>query len=241
MELHDKTALVTGGAVRIGRAIALELARHGCHVIIHYAHSEKEAAATCCDIKALGVTATAIQCDQRSVANIQRSIAETVANHSSIDLFVNNAAIFYPTPLGEVTETQWEAFFSTNLKGPFFYAQAIAKHMAKGGCIINIGDLYGISPSARYIPYGITKAGIIAMTKGLAKELAPEIRVNCICPGSMDRPDTLSQDDHEEFSARILLQKSGSHDDIAKAVAYLAQADYITGEIHFVTGGKRVE
>ena len=237
---HTPIVVITGGAKRIGKAIALELANAGCDIVIHYNASVDDAHATCDAIQKIGRTAHAIRCDQRNVNDIARAVRETIAITGSIDLFVNNAAIFYMTPFGTIDENQWDDLLTTNLKGPFFYAQAIAPHIREGGSIINIADIYGNAPAARYLPYGISKAGIIAMTKGLSKVLAPKIRVNCICPGEMDEPKDLSPDDRKEFFGNVPMARIGKHSDVAKAVAYLADSDYITGEIHTVAGGKRL-
>ncbi|MFB3072202.1 MAG: SDR family oxidoreductase [bacterium] len=243
MTLHEKVALVTGSAKRIGRAVANALADRGVHQAVHYRTSKTEADEAVELFRVLGVEAESFQADLSQVKEVEALASEVLKRFGRLDILVNNASVFFPSPLGEVTDIQWDTLINTNLKGPFFLAQKVGLAMkaAVGGTIINIGDWAAERPYAGYLPYCISKAGVVAMTKGLAKALAPEVRVNCINPGPVMLPEDLSEAEKEEVMRKTPLQRTGSPADIANAVVFLCEGtDFMTGAVITVDGGRAV-
>ena len=243
MTLQEKVALVTGSAKRIGRAVANALADRGVHQAVHYRTSKTEADEAVELFRVLGVEAESFQADLSQVNEVEALASEVLKRFGRLDILVNNASVFFPSPLGEVTDHQWDTLINTNLKGPFFLAQKVGLAMkaAVGGTIINIGDWAAERPYAGYLPYCISKAGVVAMTKGLAKALAPEVRVNCINPGPVMLPEDLSEAEKEEVMRKIPLQRTGSPADIANAVVFLCEGtDFMTGAVITVDGGRAV-
>ena len=243
MTLHEKVALVTGSAKRIGRAVANALADRGVHQAVHYRTSKTEADEAVELFRVLGVEAESFQADLSQVNEVEALASEVLKRFGRLDILVNNASVFFPSPLGEVTDHQWDTLINTNLKGPFFLAQKVGLAMkaAVGGTIINIGDWAAERPYAGYLPYCISKAGVVAMTKGLAKALAPEVRVNCINPGPVMLPEDLSEAEKEEVMRKTPLQRTGSPADIANAVVFLCEGtDFMTGAVITVDGGRAV-
>lgn len=236
-------ALVTGSAKRIGAEIARRLHKEGFNLVIHYRQSSKTAK----DLAALfnkqrPDSAIAIAADLTKMAHIEKLAKAAQAEWQRLDLLVNNASSFYPTPLGGVTETQWDDLIGSNLKAPFFLAQALANTLREsGGSIINIADIYGERPLQEHSVYCIAKAGNLMLTKALAKELAPKIRVNGIAPGAILWPE--QEEVTDEFKTGLLaktpLQERGQASDIARTILYLArEAPYVTGQIITVDGGR---
>lgn len=243
MTLQEKVALVTGSAKRIGRAVANALADRGVHQAVHYRTSKTEADEAVELFRVLGVEAESFQADLSQVKEVEALASEVLKRFGRLDILVNNASVFFPSPLGEVTDHQWDTLINTNLKGPFFLAQKVGLAMkaAVGGTIINIGDWAAERPYAGYLPYCISKAGVVAMTKGLAKALAPEVRVNCINPGPVMLPEDLSEAEKEEVMRKTPLQRTGSPADIANAVVFLCEGtDFMTGAVITVDGGRAV-
>jgi NAD(P)-dependent dehydrogenase (short-subunit alcohol dehydrogenase family) len=243
MTLQEKVALVTGSAKRIGRAVANALADRGVHQAVHYRTSKTEAEDAVELFRVLGVEAESFQADLSQVKEVEALASEVLKRFGRLDILVNNASVFFPSPLGEVTDLQWDTLINTNLKGPFFLAQKVGLAMkaAVGGTIINIGDWAAERPYAGYLPYCISKAGVVAMTKGLAKALAPEVRVNCINPGPVMLPEDLSEAEKEEVMRKTPLQRTGSPADIANAVVFLCEGtDFMTGAVITVDGGRAV-
>jgi NAD(P)-dependent dehydrogenase (short-subunit alcohol dehydrogenase family) len=232
-------ALVTGGAARVGRDIALALAREGADVAIGYLRSAAEAKTTVRDLRALGVRAVALRADVGRPADAKRLVAQVVARFGRLDLLVNNAAVFFRTPLFETTPAQFDRVIAVNLRGAFFCAQAAARAMGKrGGRIINIADVGATRAWAGYIPYGISKAGVVMLTKGLAAALAPAIQVNAVGPGVVLLPEGFPRESGRRLTARIPMGRHGEPADVAAAVCFFATCpDYITGQILFVDGG----
>lgn len=241
MSLAGKTALVTGGARRLGEAIALHLAKAGANIVVHYHKSQREAESTVAASRALGVEASLVQGDLSEVKQAERVVDEAVAAWGQLDILVNSAAVFYRTPLGTVTETQWDALLDTNLKGPFFCAQRAGLLMkeAGGGVIINLIDTGVYLAWQGYIPYLISKAGVEQMTYSLAKALAPQVRVNGIAPGPILPEEGVTDQEREQAINRTLLKRLGGEQVIAEAVLYLAQAEFITGVVLPIDGGQR--
>ncbi len=243
MTMQEKVALVTGSAKRIGRAVANALADRGVHQAVHYRTSKTDADEAVELFRVLGVEAESFQADLSHVNEAEALASEVLKRFGRLDILVNNASVFFPSPLGEVTDLQWDTLINTNLKGPFFLAQKVGLAMkaAVGGTIINIGDWAAERPYTGYLPYCISKAGVVAMTKGLAKALAPEVRVNCINPGPVMLPEDLSEAEKEEVMRKIPLQRTGSPADIANAVVFLCEGtDFMTGAVITVDGGRAV-
>lgn len=231
-----KIALVTGGAIRLGKAIALELSRAGYRLAIHYHGHAREAKAFSRKLAA----STLHQADLADSTFIAPLIQEVVAAHGHIDLLVNSAAIFYPTPLGTVTAEQWDRLHHINLRAPFFLVQAARPHMPSGSSVVNIADVSGEAPLPKYVPYGTTKAALLSMTRGLARELAPGIRVNAVSPGPVLLPENYTARQRNTSIERTLLKREGKPEDIARAVRFLAENDYVTGAVLAVDGGRQL-
>lgn len=242
MELDGKVAIVTGGAVRLGRALSLALAGQGVRVAIHYGSSAGPAEAAVAEIEAMGDDATAIQADL-SRPGEARSIVERAAAHfGQVDILVNSAAIFEPGNWDDTTEANWDRHFAINLKSPFFLSQAFAAHVGRerAGHIVNIADWRGARPGADHLAYTLTKAAIIAMTRSLALALAPNIQVNAIAPGLILPPPGQDQAYLENKSSQVPAQRVGSPKEVANAMVFLLRSDFVTGDLIFVTGGEHL-
>lgn len=243
MQLEGKGIIVTGSAVRVGRAISFELAKTGARLFCHYNSSKAEAIRLEEALREWGGEHYFYQSNLKDAASARALIKEAQKKLGSIDVLINNAAIFYKTPLGEVSEKDWDSFFSINLKVPFFLAQAAGMIMReqKNGKIVNIGDAGAESPFPAYLPYSMTKAGIVNMTRGLAKALAPDIQVNCINPGPVMLPETHSASERQFALDQTLLRREGSAEDIARTVRFVLEGtDFITGAVIPVDGGRQV-
>ncbi|MSQ32212.1 MAG: 3-oxoacyl-ACP reductase FabG [Dehalococcoidia bacterium] len=243
MELKGKTAFVTGGAKRVGRSISLRLARGGANVVVNYRSSIKEAESLLEEITKLGSKAIALQGDVSIAADVSKMVSAAARQFGSIDILINNAAIYPKTPFDKLTEHDWDTTLDTNLKGPFLCSKAVGDLMLKGsgGKIINIADWAGIRPYLDYMPYCVSKAGVIALTKALAITLAPKVQVNCIAPGPIMLPDDLSEEERNEVFAKTPLKRVGAPEDIAETVAFLVQgSDFITGAVIPVDGGRLI-
>ena len=241
MDLRGRVALVTGGARRVGRALALALGGRGATVAVHYGSSASEAGEVARDIARLGGRAETFGADLTHVGAPERLIADVTAKLGALDVLVNSAAIMERTPFGEVTAGQWERIFALNLRAPFFLAQAAAPHLRKTrGTMVNIADLAAYETWPGYIPHGLTKSGIVHMTRSLARILAPDVRVNAIAPGTVLLPDDWRRVDEERLNRTTPLGRQGSPDDVAAAMLYLIDAEYVTGETIIVDGGRHV-
>jgi 3-oxoacyl-[acyl-carrier protein] reductase/pteridine reductase len=236
--LSGKSALVTGGARRIGRGIALALAQAGADVAITYRTSQAEAAQTVHEIERLGVRALAVECDVRSEASVRAAIAATVAAFGRLDLVVNNAAVFASAPLESISLEAWDAAFETNTRGPFLVARAALPHLrAVQGRIVNIGSLGGLQAWAGHAHYCASKAALHMLTQAMAKAFAPEVSVNCVAPGWIEFEADL-RDEAARFAARTPMQRNGTADDVAQAVLFFATGpSFVTGQILAVDGG----
>ena len=245
MDIHNKVALVTGGAQRVGQAIALALAQAGANVAITYHASIDQARATVAEIEQSGVRAAAYACDQREVASIDQLFLALRRDFDHIDLVVNNAAIMERKPVLDVTLADWERVINTNLRGPFFIAQAAARWMMEthtSGVIINIADTAALKPWPGYITHTISKTGIVAMTETLALALAPQIRVNAIAPGPIIKPPDWT-DEHWQRTAEatVPLKHTGSLVDVTDAVLMCARNDFMTGHTLVIDGGRSLK
>ncbi|HEU5013386.1 MAG TPA: SDR family oxidoreductase [Roseiflexaceae bacterium] len=235
-----KVAMVTGGARRLGKAIALALAEHGFNIALHYHHSVDEAQRTADELRQRGAEVVLVQGDLSVVREVERVVDEAAAAWGRLDVLINSAAIFFRTPLGEVQEEQWDALLTTNLKGPFFCARRAARAMRPtGGVIVNFADT-GLDMAWKdYTPYLISKAGIAQMTYGMAKELAPAIRVNAIAPGVVLMQEDATEEQIQRAANSTLLRRIGGAESIVDAVLYLVHAEYVTGVVLPVDGGQR--
>jgi 3-oxoacyl-[acyl-carrier protein] reductase/pteridine reductase len=239
--LHGKSALVTGGAKRIGREIALALGNAGADVVITYRTSRQQAAQTVREIEALGCRALALECDVRSEASVRKAVATAAAHFGRIDLLVNNAAVFASSALDQISLEQWDSVFETNTRGPFLVAREALKHLrAVHGRIINIGSLGGIRAWAGHAHYCASKAALHMLTQAMAKAFAPEVSVNCVAPGwiEFEQPEPSEPRDASRFAARTPMRRNGTVDDVAQAVLFFATGpSFVTGQILAVDGG----
>lgn len=241
MQITGRVALVTGGAHRVGKAIATTLASHGARIALHYHGAEHHAETTVAEIVALGGEAHAFPGDLTLPGTPDALVAAVVRHFGALDVLVNSAAVMQRTPIGEVTMPQWDAMFALNLRAPFFLAQSARPHLARArGAIVNIADLAAFETWPAYVPHGITKAGVVQMTRALAHALAPEVRVNAVAPGAVLLPDGWDADAARHLTETTPLQRLGTPADVAQAVLYLVSADYVTGETIVVDGGRRV-
>lgn len=238
----EKNVLITGAAKRIGAECARLLHHEGCNILIHYRFSESEAQKLCSDLNALRPgSAKLVQANLSSMEELATIAAVALESWGGIDVLINNASTFYPTPLSTANETQWDDLLDSNLKAPFFLAKQLSDNLIKRrGCIINMADIHAERGLPDHAIYCIAKAGLVAMTKILAKELAPNVRVNAVAPGAILWPESgLSDLYKNDILDRIPLARCGSPEDIAKAVLYLIKdAAYTTGQILAVDGGR---
>jgi len=241
--LKGQVALVTGAGRRIGRVIALALARAGAHVVVNYNRSRREALATAREIKALGVEALPIRADVARPREVRAMFRAVERRFQRLDILVNNAAIFFRKPWDQLTEKDWDRILGINLKGTFFCAQAAARIMRrqKRGRIINIASLGGLEAWPSYLHYCASKAGVIMITRALAKALAPHILVNSIAPGTIEFPGEKRTAWSEDVLRTTPLQRAGRPEEIAEVALFLAtQGGFITGQVVAVDGGKSV-
>jgi pteridine reductase len=241
INLHGSVVLVTGGARRLGRAISLVLGQAGANVVVHYNHSAQEAQDLLRDLAALGVQSIAVAGDLSQVAAAEHVVDTAVARWGRLDVLVNNAGIWGSTPIGTVSEDRWNELIDTNLRGAFFAAQRAAPALrAASGAIINIADLGALRPWRNHTPYLVSKGGMITLTKALAMDLAPHVRVNAVAPGAVLLPDDWTAEQIERSTRNVPLKRVGSPEDVAQAVLYLAQAEYVTGVVLPIDGGRHL-
>jgi pteridine reductase len=240
MDLNGKVALVTGGAKRLGRAIALALAARGCKLVVHYRTSQAEAEAAVQELLAAGHEALALQADITREADVDRMVEAAVARFGHIDVLVNNAAVFFRTPVDTLTVEEWEHVMGVNLTGTFLCAHKIGLRMRGWGRghIINMADVAGLRPWADYIPYSVSKACVITFTQGLALELAPQVMVNAIVPGPVLFQEGTSAEVQQREIAKTLLKRAGTPEEVAEVVVFVAESDYSTGSVFTVDGGR---
>ena len=241
-ELTGKVALVTGGAVRVGLEIARALADAGADVAIGYRRSAAEARAAVRDLEARGVRAAALRADVARPREARALVTAAVKRLGRLDILVNNAALFFRTPVLTTTIVQFDRLLAVNLRAPFFLSQAAARAMGRrGGRIINIADVGAVRAWAGYVPYSISKAGVLMLTRGLAAALAPRIQVNAVAPGVVLLPEGFPRVSGRRLTARIPMGRHGRPADVAQAVRFFATcSDYITGQVLFVDGGMSV-
>ncbi len=239
--LTDKVVLITGAAHRIGATIARLLHAEGMRIVLHYRSSRAAAQALQQELTAQRPDSVMlVQADLLATAGLSTLVTEAVNAWGRLDVLVNNASTFYRTPLGTVTEEQWDDLMGTNLKAPFFLSQAAAPHLrAQHGCIINIVDIHADRPLKHFPVYSMAKAGLVMLTRALACELGPEVRVNAVAPGAILWPEHLDEVTKQRIVSRTFLKRQGDPMDIAKAVRFLIRdADYMSGQVLTVDGGR---
>jgi len=243
--LTGKVVLVTGSSRRVGAAIARRLHAAGASLMLHYRRSEADAQALQAELNAVRADSVAlVQADLLDAAGLAEIARNTLARFDQIDALVNNASSFYPTPVGEITPAQWDDLTGSNLRAPLFLSQAAAPHLRKTrGSIVNIADIHAERPLKNYTVYSVAKAGLVGLTRALARELAPEVRVNAVAPGAILWPEDGAFDavSRQRIISHTLLKRVGEPDDIARAVYFfIADAPYVTGQVLAVDGGRSV-
>lgn len=242
--MHGKAVLITGGAKRVGAAICRRLHHQGASLMVHYRSSAAEAQALADELNGHRPgSVTLVQGDLLDPVTPDKLVAATVIRYGRLDVLVNNASSFYPTAVGEITEANWADLVGTNLKAPLFLSQAAAPELRKHrGCIVNIADIHAERPMKSYVVYSLAKAGLVALTKSLAHELGPEVRVNAVAPGPIMWPEgdpTFDEAERRRIVEHTALKREGHPDDIARTVRFLVEdAPYVTGVILPVDGGR---
>ncbi len=244
-QLQNKTILITGAAKRVGAAIARRLHRAGANLTLHYHSSEREAHALQSELNLQRAQSVIlVRADLLETAGLPEIVKTCVERFGSLDALVNNASAFYPTPVGAISVENWDELIGANLKAPLFLAQAAAPYLKRSsGCIVNITDIHADRPLKNYVVYSVAKAGLAGLTKSLARELGPEVRVNAVAPGPIAWPEDGAFDEvtRQRVISHTLLKRIGEPDDIARAVYYLiAEAPYVTGQTIAVDGGRSV-
>jgi 3-oxoacyl-[acyl-carrier protein] reductase/pteridine reductase len=235
--LEGHVAVVTGAAKRVGRSIALRLAAEGADIVVNYGSSRPEAQQLVEELKSTGSRAIAVQADVSKRADVQRLFSAVEGEFGRLDILVNNAGVFFPAEFETLTEEQWDRILNTNLKSQFLCCQTAAPYMKRTGRgrIINLSSLGGLLPWPAYTHYCVSKAGSIMLTRCLARALGPEITVNSVAPGTIQFPGEAPD---EDYIRKVPLHRTGTGEEIAQAVFYLAMADFVTGQILVVDGGR---
>ena len=250
MDIQGKVALVTGGAHRVGKALALALAREGAQVCLTFNTSAGKAQATVAEIKSAGGQARAVPCDQRDLAAIDRLFNQLRAEFDQLDILINSAAIMERRAVLDITPEDWARVMETNLRGPFFMAQAAARWMLERGnrgvrsncgVIVNIADMSALHPWPNYLAHTVSKSGVVAMTKTLALALAPQVRVNAIAPGTVLKPEEWDDARWEKLVAALPLQHEGTPEDVAEAVLFCLHSEFMTGQVIVLDGGRSLK
>lgn len=244
--LSGKVVLITGAARRIGAAIARRLHAEGAQLMLHYRKSERDAQALQAELNSVREHSVAlVQADLMELEGLQHMVRNTIARFERLDALVNNASTFHATPIGSIASGDWESLLGTNVRAPLFLAQAAAPHLKKNqGCIVNVTDIHAERPLKNYVVYSVAKSALAGLTRSLARELGPEVRVNGVAPGAIIWPDDGSWDEltRQRIVSHTLLKRVGEPVDIAQAVFYLiAQAPYVTGQIIAVDGGRSIK
>jgi len=243
VELKGRVAVVTGGAVRLGRAIAIALAESGANIVLHYGSSAADAADTKRELEARGARVETVQANlSHPAAAAEQIFARVKQSFGVADVLVNSAAIFEPDDLSTIDDEHWDRHFNINLKSPVFSCQAFARQLPgdRRGHVINIADWRALRPATGHLAYTLTKAGIVALTKELALELAPRIQVNAIAPGAILPPPGQGAEYLERLAKQVPLRRVGSPKDVTDTVLFLLRSDFMTGEVVHVTGGEEL-
>jgi pteridine reductase len=238
-DLAGRVALVTGAGRRLGRAIAVALGADGATVAVHYHESAERARATVKAIEDAGGSALAFRADLRDAAAAAELAADVARSCGRLDVLVNSAGSMLRTPIDTVTPAEWDEVFALNLRAPFFLALAAARAMGeRGGVIVNISDHMGFESWPAFVPHGVSKAGVAAMTRALSGAFAPRVRVNAVAPGAVLPPEGWPAAERERYARETPLARIGNPDDVVAALRYLIGATYVTGETLFVDGGR---
>jgi pteridine reductase len=241
MELRGKTALVTGAGHRVGRAIAVALATSGMRIAIHYNSTADGAHETLAQVRAAGGDGDVVTADLTKSEEIPQLVEKVVSTFGGIDVLVNSAAVMIRTPFGEIESDAWDSIMALNVKAPLFLAQAAAPHLrASRGTIVNIADLAAFETWPAYLPHGLSKAGVVYLTRALARILAPDVRVAGIAPGTVLLPDNWDEKSAAHLRETTPLQRNGSPDDVTRTVLFILDSDYLTGETIIVDGGRHI-
>lgn len=243
LPFRGRTAVITGAAVRLGRAIALALGGNGADVVLHYGRSGEDAERTADEIRGLGRNAVTVSADLSQPVRAAATIFDAAGSLGGADILINSAAIFEDSPLTDIGEDHYDRHLTVNLKAPFFLCREFVRRLPVGrpGHVVNLADWRAETPPADYIAYTLSKAGIVALTKGLALQLAPRVQVNAIAPGAILPPPGGSEEPwRSQKLPDIPLRRTGSPDDIAAAAVYLVRSGFVTGEILHVTGGEHL-
>lgn len=240
MQIQGKVALITGGAHRVGKAITMMLATAGANVVVNYNTSAMAAQQTVAEAQALGVDAMAFQCDISELANVQTMSAQIHKHFGGVDILINSADLFDKHPFPTDNYTTWHKLINITVNGSFYVSNEIAPGMLArgGGTIVNIVDLTAWQPARQFMAHSVAKAALLAMTRQMALELAPSIRVNAVAPGPVLPPPGYTEAQMERIANRTLLERWGSAEDVAAAVKYLIEADYVTADVIRVDGGE---
>jgi len=239
--LSNKVVLITGAAHRIGATTARMLHAEGMNILLHYRNSRDAAETLQTELNAIRTDSVQlIQADLHDTANLPALVEQAINIWGRLDVLINNASSFYSTPIGTVTETQWDDLIGSNLKAPFFLSQAAAPYLRQQhGCIISIVDIHAERPLKEFPVYSMAKAGLVMLTKSLACELGPEVRVNAVAPGAILWPENLGENEKQKIISRTFLKRQGAPDDIARAILYLIRdAGYMSGQVLTVDGGR---
>jgi len=240
MHIENSVILITGAAMRVGRTVALELAQKGAIIAFSYYLEEEPWRETMAAIKAFGGECLAIRTEIRSAAEVKNLVKQTIDHFGRVDVLINNASVWLKAPFMEITEAEWDLALGVNLKGPFLASQTVAAYMQKQGqgVIINITDLSAFQTWPGYAHHAASKAGLVALTKSLAVELAPKIRVNAIAPGTVLLPEDAPPEKVEWAVEKSLLKRVGEPEDVARLIAFLIESEFTTGSVYFVDGGR---
>ena len=239
--LSNKVVLITGAAHRIGATTARMLHAEGMNILLHYRHSRDAAESLQTELNAMRTDSVhLIQADLHDSTRLPALVEQAIQIWGRLDVLINNASSFYATPIGTVTETQWNDLIGSNLKAPFFLSQAAAPYLRQQhGCIVSIVDIHAERPLKEFPVYSMAKAGLVMLTKSLACELGPEVRVNAVAPGAILWPENLGENEKEKIISRTFLKRQGAPEDIARAILYLIRdAGYMSGQVLTVDGGR---
>ena len=239
--LTNKVVLITGAAHRIGATTARMLHAEGMNILLHYRHSREAAEALQAELNNIRPDSVSlVQADLHDTHSLPDLIENAIKVWGQLDVLINNASSFYATPIGTVTEEHWDDLIGSNLKAPFFLSQAAAPYLRQHqGCIVSIVDIHAERPLKEFPVYNMAKAGLVMLTKSLACELGPEVRVNAVAPGAILWPENLGESEKEKIISRTFLKRQGAPEDIAKAILYLIRdAGYVSGQVLTIDGGR---
>lgn len=240
MKIEKSVILITGAAMRVGRTVALELAKKGANIAFSFYQEDEPWQETVVEIRDLNSECVAIQTEIRRAADVKNLIDKTIEKFGRIDVLINNASVWLKSPFSEISEDEWDLSLDVNLKGPFLASQAVVPHMLKQGqgVILNITDLSAFQTWPGYAHHAASKAGLVALTKSLAVELAPQIRVNAIAPGTVLLPENAPKEKVDWAVEKSLLERVGDPEDVADIAAFLIESDFTTGSVYFIDGGR---